>query len=136
MTRNRTLLSLAVVALLVGLASLVATGAIGRTPPSPRATTPPILNLSGTWEGLATGPFNGFITLTVTQTGKTLDGTITMSTPTETIHVTGDLSGNRITLEAVGVVTYDGTLSGSTISGSYTDLANGKAGTWSATLSA
>jgi hypothetical protein len=38
MSRYRTLLSLGVVVLLVGLASLVATGAIGREPPLPRAT--------------------------------------------------------------------------------------------------
>ncbi len=133
MSRNRTLFSIAGVALLVGLASLVATGAIGRTPPSPRATTPPTLDLSGSWEGLSTGPFNGYVTVTLTQTGKALDGTVTMSSPTETIHVIGELSGNRISFGAAGVVTYNGTLSASTISGSYTDLATGKAGTWSAT---
>lgn len=38
MSRYRTLLSLGVVVLLVGLASLLATGAIGRAPPLPRAT--------------------------------------------------------------------------------------------------
>jgi hypothetical protein len=38
MSRYRTLLSLGAVVLVVGLASLIATGAIRRAPPSPRAT--------------------------------------------------------------------------------------------------
>jgi uncharacterized protein (DUF2147 family) len=33
------------------------------------------------------------------------------------------------------VVTFTGSLSGSTMSGSYTDIANGKTGSWTVTLS-
>ncbi|HEY6470014.1 MAG TPA: hypothetical protein VI434_09615 [Candidatus Dormibacteraeota bacterium] len=108
MNPNRTLLSLAGVAVLVGLAALVVTGAIGRAPPSPRATTPPTLNLSGTWEGLTTAdPSNGYITLTWTQPGKALDGTLTMPPPIGTIDVSGSPSGDRVTFGAAGVYTFN-----------------------------
>ena len=36
---------------------------------------------------------------------------------------------------AVGVVTYSGTVSGGSMSGSYIDIANGQSGSWSATKS-
>ena len=139
MSRNGTLLSLGVVVVLVGVASLFATGAIGRTPPVPRPTTPPTLNLSGTWGGLNTaGPLNSFMTLTLTQTGKALDGTVAMQSPPENVHISGGVSGNAVSFGAAGVISFTGTLSGSTLSGSYTSIANGKAssGSWTATLDA
>ena len=107
--------------------------------PTPTATqAPPSVDLSGTWTGQYTGPFtgpfNGSFSLTWTQTANALDGTIMLSSPPDNLHISGNLTGSTISFGAVGVVTYTGTLSGSTISGSYTDIANGKSGSWTATL--
>jgi hypothetical protein len=103
--------------------------------PTPTATqAPPSVDLSGTWTGQYTGPFNGSFSLTWTQTANALDGTIMLSSPPDNLHISGNLTGSTISFGAVGVVTYTGTLSGSTMSGSYTDIANGKTGSWTATL--
>jgi hypothetical protein len=72
----------------------------------------------------------------VTQTAHALDGTFMLSSPPDTLHISGNLTGSTISFGAVGVVTFTGTLSGSTLSGSYTDIANGKTGSWTVTLSA
>jgi hypothetical protein len=153
MSGYRTLVSLGVVVLLVGLASLVATGAIGRAPPpgptptvrpggtgggepfpTPTVTpAPPSLDLSGTWTGRYTGQINGTFTVAWTQTADALDGTIMLSSPLATLHVIGDLTGITILFVAVGMVTYSGTVSGSTMSGSFA-TANGKTGSWTATI--
>jgi hypothetical protein len=103
--------------------------------PTPPATQAPP-DLSGTWAGLCTGPFNGFCSLTWTQTANALDGTMMLSSPpVDILHISGNLTGSTISFGAVGVVAFTGTLSGSTMSGSYTDIANGKTGSWTATLS-
>jgi hypothetical protein len=57
------------------------------------------------------------------------------SPPVDILHISGNLTGSTISFGAVGVVAFTGTLSGSTMSGSYTDIANGKTGSWTATLS-
>jgi hypothetical protein len=101
-----------------------------------RPTTIPTLDLSGTWGGLCSGTSNGFCTLTLTQTGNALDGTFLLSSPPDKpLDIRGNLIGSTITLRASGVV-FTGTLSGSTLSGSYTDIATGKTYSWSVTLSA
>ena len=108
--------------------------AIPTSIPAPTATAtmaPP--DLSGTWTGLCTGPFDGFCSLTWTQTANALDGTFML--PRQSVHISGNVTGSTISFRAVGIVTFTGTLSGATISGSYTDIANGKTGTWSVTLS-
>jgi hypothetical protein len=104
-----------------------------------RPTTIPTLDLSGTWGGLCTGPFNGFCTLAWTQTANALDGTFAVqggSSPPDNLHISGNLTGSTVSFGTVGVVTFTGTLSASTLSGSYTDIANGKTGSWTVTLSA
>ena len=155
MSRNGTLLSLGVVVLLVGLASLVATGAIGRAPPRPRATAPataiPTLiptptptaaeapaDLSGTWLGLwSRGTSNGFSTLTLTKTGNGFDGTFILSPPAnKVLHVKGNLIGSTITLRTASGVVFTATLSQSTLSGIYIDVSTGKTYSWSVTLEA
>ncbi|HXC76397.1 MAG TPA: hypothetical protein VNU19_05040 [Candidatus Acidoferrum sp.] len=136
MSRYRTLLSLGAVVLVIGLASLIATGAVRPAPPTPTATqTPPSVDVSGTWAGLCTGPFNGFCSLTWTQTANALHGTFMLSSPPDNLHISGKLTGSTISFGAVGVVTFTGTLSGSTVAGVYTDIANGKTGSWTVTLS-
>ncbi len=102
------------------------------TPTAPLA--PP--DLSGTWTGLCTGTFTDGCWITWTRTGAdAYDGTFTLS-PHDTIHISGNLNGSTIRFGDVGVVTFSGTLSGSTLSGTYTDIADGKRGTWFVTLSA
>jgi hypothetical protein len=72
----------------------------------------------------------------LTKTGNGLDGTFILSPPADILlHVKGNLIGSTITLRGSGVV-FTGTLSGSTLSGSYTDMATGKTYSWSVTLSA
>jgi hypothetical protein len=105
--------------------------------PTPIALqAPPSLNLSGTWAGLCTGSFNGFCSLTWTQTAHALDGTFMLSSPPGNLHISGNLTGSTISFGAGGVATFTGTVSGSSMSGSYTDIANGKTGSWTVTLSA
>jgi len=109
------------------------------TPTPTAAATPtpaPVtVAVTGTWKGQYSGPFNGTFTLNWTQTGSTVDGTIALSSPADNLHINGTLSGSAISFGAVGVVTYSGTVSGSSMTGSYTDLANGQNGSWSATKS-
>lgn len=59
-----------------------------------------------------------------------------LSSPHDNLHISGNLAGSTVSFGAVGMVTYTGTLSGSTLSGFYTDVTSGKTGPWSATLSA
>jgi hypothetical protein len=89
---------------------------------------------SGTWAGQYTGPFNGSFSLTWTQAANALDGTIMLSSPPDNLHISGNLTGSTISFGAVGVVTYTVTVYGSTMSGSYTDIARGKTGSWTATI--
>lgn len=108
--------------------------------PTPTAAATPTpapaaVDLSGGWSGTYSGPFNGSFTLTWNQSGSTLDGSIQLSSPPDTLHINGTVTGSAIGFGAVGVVTYTGTVSGSSMSGSYIDVANGQSGTWSATKS-
>jgi hypothetical protein len=141
----------AALALLVALIATVGVVvAILQRPPNPAPTRPTPIptsiptptptvsqaapDLSGTWAGLCTGPFNGFCSLTWTQAVNALDGTFTLSSPPDNLHISGNLTGSTMRFGAAGVITFTGTLSGSTMSGSYTDIANGKMGTWTVTL--
>jgi hypothetical protein len=118
-------------------------GSTSRTiaPPPPTATptptasqTPPSVDLSGTWMGTYSGPFKGSFTLTWTQSDAALNGSIALSSPRDTLHINGTVTGSSIGFGAVGVVTYTGTVSGgNSMSGSYIDVANGQSGSWSAT---
>jgi hypothetical protein len=58
-----------------------------------------------------------------------------LSSPPDNLHISGKLTDSTISFGAVGVVTFTGTLSGSTMAGAYTDIANGKTGSWTVTLS-
>jgi hypothetical protein len=102
---------------------------------TPTATEAPP-DLSGTWTGLwSSGTSNGFCTLTLTKTGNGLDGTFILSPPADIrLHVKGNLIGSTITLRSASGVVFTGTLSGSTLSGSY--ISNGKTYSWSVTLAA
>jgi hypothetical protein len=103
---------------------------------TPTATEAPP-DLSGTWAGLCSGTANVFCTLTLRQIANGLDGTFLLSSPPgKPLDIRGNLIGSTITLRSASGVVFTGTLSGSTLSGSYTDIATGKTYSWSVTLSA
>ena len=110
-------------------------------PPATAAATPTptaastAAQVGGSWSGQYSGPFNGTFTLTWNQTGANVDGTIKLSSPADTLNITGTLDGNSISFGAVGVVAYTGVVNGNSMSGSYIDRANNQTGTWSATKS-
>ena len=88
--------------------------------------------LAGKWKGQYGGAFKGHFTLHWKQTGKTLSGSITLSSPSGTYHITGSLlSHNKIKFGAVSVgAKYKGTWNGSKMSGTWTSPRGG--GSWSA----
>jgi hypothetical protein len=91
-------------------------------------------DVSGGWSGQYSGVYNGTFTLTWQQTGSAVNGQIVLSSPAHTFTITGNLSGNAITFGAVGAVTYTGTVSGSSMSGTY-QVPGGGGGNWSASKS-
>jgi hypothetical protein len=149
MLRNRFLaLILALAAIALGGCSASTTSgtptpaatATATPTPIPAPTPTPIVDLSGNWTGQYSGPFNGTFVLQFTESGSALHGLIDLSSPRETLQISGTVTGSSISFGAVGVVTYTGTVSGTSsgsnlsMSGSYTDIANGHTGSWSATL--
>lgn len=91
-------------------------------------------SLSGAWTGSYSGAYSGTFTLNWTQSGSKLSGTIDLSTAGMS-PLNGVVAGNHISFGTVGstVITYTGTVSGSTMSGSYQIAAGaGGTGSWSA----
>ena len=90
--------------------------------------------LTGKWSGNYRGTFSGTFTLNWTQKGSKLTGVINLSTGGK-VPLNGTVTGNRISFGTVGstAVTYTGSVSGDTMSGSY-HVGGGTAGsgTWSA----
>lgn len=119
-----------------GTPTPAATATAAATPtPIPAPTQTPIGDLSGNWTGQYSGPFNGTFVLQWTQTGSALHGLIELTSPRETLQISGTQTGSSISFGDVGVVTYRGTVSGfRSMSGSYTDIANGHMGSWSANV--
>jgi hypothetical protein len=103
---------------------------------TPAATAAPTTaaagGLSGTWSGQYSGVFNGTFTLTWTQSGSTLSGQIALSAPAETLGISGNEAGTTLTFGAVGVVTYTGSVSDNSMSGTY-KTPNNSGGSWNAT---
>jgi hypothetical protein len=95
--------------------------------------------LSGTWSGQYGGAFSGTFTLTWQQSSSDLSGTIKLSDPASTVSIHGTVAGSAIKFGTVGStdITYTGSVSGSSMSGSYqVATPNGSAGgTWSAAKS-
>ena len=92
-------------------------------------------DVSGGWSGQYNGVFNGTFTLTWQQTGSAVNGKIVLSAPPNTYTITGNLTGNAITFGAVDAVTYTGTVSGTSMSGTY-QLPGGRGGgNWNASKS-
>jgi hypothetical protein len=97
---------------------------------SPQATAGA---LSGTWSGKYSGSYNGTFTLRWRQSGTRLSGTITISSPHSRLPIHGTVNGSAISFGTVGgaAITYSGTVSGSSMSGTYQVNGNG-GGPWSA----
>jgi hypothetical protein len=70
------------------------------------------------------------------QSGSRLTGSIRLSTQPGTLRLTGRLDGTRITFGTVGsaAITYAGTVSGSSMSGTY-QVGGASGGSWSANKS-
>jgi hypothetical protein len=77
--------------------------------------------LSGRWSGHYSGSYDGTFTVRWHQSGTHLHGTIHISNPADTMPINGTVHGNAIRFGTVGstAITYSGTVSGSSMSGSY-----------------
>lgn len=106
--------------------------------PAPAAAADPS-PLSGTWSGKYSGAYSGTFTLSWRQSGSKLKGTIKLSAPPDTLPIHGTVQDGAIRFGTVGSVgiTYAGSVSGSSMSGTYQVHApSGSAGgPWSAAKS-
>lgn len=106
-----------------------------KAPSAPKATSA----LSGRWSGHYSGAYLGTFKLSWHQSGSHLHGRITISNPESTLPINGTVNGTAITFGTVGstAITYTGTVSGNSMSGSYkVQGANGSTGgPWSASKS-
>ena len=90
-------------------------------------------SLSGAWSGNYSGAYHGTFTLQWTQRGSKLSGTIKLSTsPGAKLALTGTVRGSTIRFGTVGsqAITYSGSVSGKSMSGTYKTPGGG--GPWSA----
>jgi hypothetical protein len=103
---------------------------------APAGTTAPAAasDLTGTWNGTYNGSYSGTFTVKWTQSGSSVNGTIALPTVGTTEQLNGTVSGDKITFGTVGsfAVTYSGTFSGNSMSGTY-NVTGSPAGNWSAT---
>ena len=111
--------------------------AVSPSPTSPPVTSPSAAtdDLSGTWSGKYDGAFKGTFTLTWTESNSKLTGSIKLSTD-GTLNLNGVVDGNSIQFGTVGstAITYSGTVSGDSMSGTY-QVGGAAGGNWSATKS-
>jgi hypothetical protein len=90
-------------------------------------------SLTGTWSGTYRGAFRGTFTLHWTQSKSRLTGTIKLSSSVGRTNITGIVQGRTIRFGTVGntnAITYSGSVSGTSMSGTY--KAGGAGGSWSA----
>jgi hypothetical protein len=109
--------------------------------PTPTASATGLGALSGAWKGTWTNetptPAVGTFTLTWAQQGTLLVGAIgvTGSNCIAAGNVTGNVDGSKISFGAVEgtkLITYVGTVSGNTMSGTYSSDCGPSKGTWTA----
>lgn len=130
---------LALVAAGCGSSSTTSTSTPATTPAAATPTTstpvtaPATSGLSGTWSGEYSGAYSGTFILNWTQSGSSLNGNIKISAPPSTLKVNGTLAGSTIQFGTVGslAITYSGSVSGSSMSGSYT-VGGAAGGSWKA----
>ena len=95
--------------------------------------------LSGTWNGQYGGASSGNFTLHCAQSGSALSGTVYLETDGIALPVHGTVAGDSIQFGSVGStgISYQGTISGNSMSGTYQLTARGTTftGPWSATKS-
>lgn len=109
----------------LALAALVAILAGGTARAANRPT------IGGTWTGRYGGAFTGTFTIHWKLSGSKLSGTIALSRPKGTYGITGSVVRGKIRFGAVDVgARYTGTVSGNSMSGTYTTPNGG--GPWSA----
>jgi len=89
--------------------------------------------LSGTWNGQYGGSYQGTFVLHWRQSGSKLGGHIRISSPASSLPIHGSVAGGAIQFGTVGsyAITYTGTVSGSSMSGSY-QVGGAQSGNWSA----
>ena len=111
------------------------TRATTASPPTPASSTSVSARvataaLSGTWDGHYSGGYSGRFTLTWTESGSSLNGTIRLSSPSASLPIHGTLSSGHISFGTVGStqITYTGSVSGATMTGRYL-FAGGAGGT-------
>ncbi len=93
-------------------------------------------DLAGKWSGSYSGAYSGTFTLSWRQNSSKLSGTIRISAPAATLSIHGTVVGGAIRFGTVGslAITYSGTVSGSTMSGTYqvNGGSSSSGGPWSA----
>ncbi len=89
--------------------------------------------LTGKWSGTYSGSYHGTFSLHWVQTGSHLHGTINVSQLGNHIPLNGTVNGSHITFGTVGStrITYTGTVSGNSMSGTY-QVNGAGGGPWSA----
>lgn len=155
-TRRRGILATSAIALILAAAACssgsggsdqsASASAVGMVPTSPPASSSDATQggangtiqgaWDGTWSSTSSPGVSGSFTVTFTESGNQLKGSIT-ATNTPCIQgaaVTGTLDGNHIVFGKANTVDYTGTISGSSMSGTYAAPACGRdKGDWNAT---
>ena len=101
-------------------ATAAATPTVSTSTPTSSPSATASGGLSGSWSGTYSGSFQGTFTLQWQQTGSSLSGTIDLSTGGNQ-PINGSVQGGAIQFGTVGsqAITYTGTVSGGSMSGSY-----------------
>lgn len=103
--------------------------------PTAAASSAPVAAgpLSGTWHGQYGGSYQGTFVLHWREKGSKLGGRIQISNPGSTLAIHGTVAGGSIQFGTVGSyqITYTGTVSGGSMSGSY-KVGSSQGGNWSA----
>ena len=119
-------------------ANTAATHSAGAQPPSAPASSAPASagSLSGTWDGRYGGAYTGTFVLHWRQSGSKLDGSIHISSPDSSLSIHGTVANGAIRFGTVGsyAITYSGSVSGGSMSGTYT-AGGAQGGNWSASKS-
>jgi hypothetical protein len=113
--------------------AVTASSSSAAPPPASSSAATTDTDLSGSWSGQYGGSFSGTFKLSWQQSGSKLSGRIQISNPPSDSAINGTVNGSSITFGTVGStnVTYSGTVSGSSMSGTYKVGPEG--GPWSAT---
>jgi hypothetical protein len=149
MTGTKLTLTIGAATLLLAACSSAGTGATAPTttathaaaaqPKAAAATSAPAAAagaLTGTWKGQYGGSYQGTFVLHWHQSGSRLGGRIHISSPSDSLPIHGHVAGGSIRFGTVGSyeITYTGTVSGNSMSGTY-KVGGAQGGNWSAAKS-